>query len=84
VIGSKSVVDASCNDDESFPEFNLCHCVIRLEVLCPEVLPVKHVLATVTNIVNSIRVVPLQHTLFKQLSGDVESAYSDVVCTEVR
>lgn len=84
MIGGKSVVDASCNNDESFPKFILYRCGIRLEILCPEVLPVKHVLGTVTNIVNCIRPAPLQHRLLKQFSEDVELAYSDVICTEVR
>lgn len=81
VIGGKNVVDASCNNDESFPKFILYPCGIRLEILFPEVLPVKHVLDTVTNIVNSIRAASLQRRFFKQLSEDVEPAYSDVICT---
>jgi hypothetical protein len=84
VIGGKNVVDASCNNDESFPKFILYPCGIRLEILCPKLLPVKHVLGTVTNIVISIRAVPLQHRLFKQLSEDVEPAYPNVIYTEVR
>jgi hypothetical protein len=38
-------------------------------------------LDTVTNIVNSIRAASLQRRFFKQLSEDVEPAYSDVICT---
>ena len=57
---------------------------VHLEFLCPEVLPVTHVLGTGTNTVNSIRAAPLQHRLFRQLSEDVEPPYSDVICTEVR
>ena len=84
VIGGKNVLDASCNNDESFPKFIMYPCSIRLEILCSEVLPVKHVLGTVTNIVNSIRAAPLQHRLFRQLSENVEPAYPDVICNEVR
>lgn len=53
MFGGRNVVDASCNNDDSFPEFTLYPSGIRLEILCPEVLPVKCVLGTVTNIVNS-------------------------------
>lgn len=84
MIGGKNVVDALCNNGESFPTFILCPCGIRLEILCSEVLPVKHVSGTVTNIVNSIRPAPLQHRLLKQLSENVEPAYPDLICTEVR
>lgn len=84
VFGGTNVVDASCNNVESFPKFILYPCGIRLEILCPEVLPVKHVLGRVTNIVNSIRAAPLQYRLFRQLSEDVEPAYPDVLCTEVK
>ena len=37
VIGGKNVVDASCNNDESFPKFILYPCGIRLEILWPRI-----------------------------------------------
>uniref|UniRef100_K7GCV0 Uncharacterized protein n=1 Tax=Pelodiscus sinensis TaxID=13735 RepID=K7GCV0_PELSI len=55
------------------------HCIIHQEALCVKVLSFQHVMNVVIKIINSIRVKPLQHQLFKALLEDIDDKQSDII-----
>nr|CAI5861238.1 unnamed protein product [Callosobruchus analis] len=61
------------------------HCIIHQQCLCSKILPFKHVLSTVVQIINYIRSRGLKHRSFQSFLEEIGAVYTDVIYhTEVR
>nr|CAH7716333.1 unnamed protein product [Callosobruchus chinensis] len=61
------------------------HCIIHQQCLCSKILPFKHVLSTVVQIINYIGSRGLKHRSFQSFLEEIGAVYTDVIYhTEVR